>query len=214
MRRDAAAPAGRRVWPTVFHVPVVVFLTAAVLLTDDRALTWTRLSELLLELVGLPLSFVGATVLAFTPTGEERLLDAVLIAAAWLNVAVVAVLTRRGVRARPVVEAVAMLAAGVGIWAAFLSWAPEAAWGALPFAAAAVAVLATVALLSTRRSPVLVACCVGSGAFVAVCAHTALNDAFWIFLAVPLAVVGGGAVAVAAWAGSRLRGRPRWTTGR
>lgn len=59
---------------------MVRFLTAAVLLTDDRSLTWTRL----LQLVGLPRTVLGATVLTCTPVVKEQLLDALLIAAVWL----------------------------------------------------------------------------------------------------------------------------------
>lgn len=205
--RDPSPGPRARIWPVALHAPVVAFLTAAVLLTDDRSRTWTRLSELLLELAGLPLSFMVTSVLAFSPPSQEWTLDAIMITAAWVNVVVLAVLTRSGVPARLVLEAVAMLAAGVGIWAALLSWADEAAYGLLPSLAAGLLVLVTVVLLSLRRPPVLVAVCVGGGAFVAVCAHSALNSAFWIFLAVPLAIVGGGALAAAAWLGVRLRRR-------
>lgn len=204
-------PRGRtRVWPVAFHAPLVAFLTVSVLLTDDRGQTWTRLSELLLSVAGLPWSFVGTTILAFLPLAVpavaewDGMLDAVIIVAAWANVIVLAWLTRRGLMARPLAEGVAMLGAGVGIWAALLSWAPEADYRLLPSAGAAIAVLATAFLLSTRRRPVLVACLVGGGAYVAICAHVALNASLWIFLAVPLAVLGGAAVALAAWAGSRL----------
>lgn len=194
----------RRLWPVAIHAPVVAFLTTAVLMTDDRALTWTRLSEGLLELVGLPLIFVVGQLLALSPVYYDWMSDAALIASAWLNVVVLAVVTRHGVPARPVLEGAALVTAGVGIWAALLSWADEAVYGLTPSLAASLLVLATVALLSSRRPPVLVAVCVGSGAFVAVCAHLALNTAFWIFVAVPLGIASAGALAVAARLGARL----------
>lgn len=194
------------------HAPLVAFLTISVLLTDDRAQTWTRLSELLLSVAGLPLSFVLSPVLAFLPLVapwvQDWALDVVLIVCAWVNVAVVAWLTRRGVRARPPLQAVAMIGAGVRIWAGLLSWAPQADYAALPAVGAAIAVLATVFALSTRGRPVVTGVLVGGGAYVAICAHVALNASLWIFLAIPLAVLGGLAVTAAAWCGYAL-GRRR-----
>lgn len=204
--------AGARIWPVAVHAPVVAFLSLAVLVTDDRAQTWTRLSEALLELAGLPLSFAVSAVIFLVvspllnqmPALVEWLVVAVLIACAWVNVAAVAWLTRRGVPARPLIEAAAMLVAGVGIWAALLSWAPEADYALLPSAGAAVAVLVTVFCVASRRPPVLSGALVGGGAYLAVCTHVALNSSFVLFLAIPLAVLGGAAVVVAAATGSAL----------
>lgn len=209
MTRHPRTAQGRRAGAALVgvHATVIAGLTASVLLTDDRAQTWTRLSELLLAVTGLPWSMtLGVVAAVAAPVAPDWAFDVLLITAAWVNVGVGAVLLRQHpVAGRRIAEVAGLLALGVGVWGALLSWSPEADWSLAQSVAAALSVLVVVAVLSARRPPVRVAVCVGGGAWAAVSAHAALSSAFWIFLAVPLLVVGGGAVAGAATVGAHFR---------